>query len=296
MPSDNAFYRFSAFYLPIIERGLDQYSRGDAKADVLLTQAMRYSLLLPGKRMRPLLVLLAADACGGSIAQAMPVACAVEMVHVFSLIHDDLPAMDNDDLRRGKPSNHRVYGEAQAILAGDALFALAFAVLAAHVCPSDIALSCMEELARATGPEGMAGGQSMDMRGLGNAVNIGTLDLLHRRKTGALIRCALQMGGIIAKASDDQLVALTTYGENLGLAFQITDDLLDVEGSAAKAGKTIGKDQAQGKCTYPALLGVEESRKRAEGLIAEAVKAISPFGKKAEALESLARSILKRDY
>lgn len=296
MTKHDPFQAFSSAHLSAIERALDQYCPDDAEDDAPLTAAMRYSLLLPGKRIRPLLVLLAADACGGSIEQAMPAACAVEMVHVFSLIHDDLPAMDDDDLRRGKPSNHKVYGEAQAILAGDALFALAFEVLALHIHPSAVALSCIAELANATGPTGMAGGQSMDMQGLGNAVKIETLDLLHRRKTGALIRCALRMGGIIAHASEDQLAALSTYGENLGLAFQITDDLLDIEGSTAKAGKTIGKDQEQGKCTYPALLGAQECRKRAEILIEEAIRAAMVFGNKAEVLEALARSILNRDH
>ena len=293
---NNPFEQFTQAHLPAIEHALDLYCPKDALSNAPLTEAMRYSLLLPGKRIRPLLVLLAADTYGGSLKQAMPAACAVEMVHVFSLIHDDLPAMDDDDLRRGKPSNHKVYGEAQAILAGDALFALAFELLATHIRPFDVALSCIAELANATGASGMAGGQSMDMQGLGNAVKIETLDLLHRRKTGALIRCAVRMGGIIANASEDQLAALTTYGENLGLAFQITDDLLDIEGSAAKAGKTIGKDQAQGKCTYPALLGVAESRKRAEMLIEDAIRTISIFGKKAEAFEALARSILSRDH
>ncbi|OGJ62997.1 hypothetical protein A3C37_02310 [Candidatus Peribacteria bacterium RIFCSPHIGHO2_02_FULL_53_20] len=289
-----AFDAFARQYLPAIEQALDRYS-AVVNPYSIVPEAMRYSLLLPGKRIRPLLVLLSADVCGGSIEKAMPAACAVEMVHTFSLIHDDLPAMDNDDLRRGKPSNHKVYGEAQAILAGDALFALAFEVLARHLQPSEIALSCIQELASATGSEGMAGGQSMDMQGLGSAPTLETLDLLHRRKTGALIRCTLRMGGIIANASQDQLAALTKYGENVGLAFQITDDLLDVEGSTVKAGKTIGKDQQQGKCTYPALLGVGESRKRAAMLIEDAIDAVTVFGKKAEVLEVLARSILSRD-
>lgn len=296
MTKRDPFEDFSQAHLHAIEHTLDQYCPKDPLSATPLTEAIRYSLLLPGKRIRPLLVLLAADICGGSIEKAMPAACAVEMVHVFSLIHDDLPAMDDDDLRRGKPSNHKVYGEAQAILAGDALLALAFEVLAKEIHPPAIALSCIQELADASGANGMAGGQSMDMQGLGNGVKLETLDLLHRRKTGALIRCALRMGCIIANASENQLAALTIYGENVGLAFQITDDLLDIEGSAAKAGKTIGKDQAQGKCTYPALLGVVESRKRAEALIAEAVHAITVFGEKAEALEALARSMLSRDH
>lgn len=293
--ASDPFSTFAEAHLPALEQALDRYS-AVANPQSIVPEAMRYSLLLPGKRIRPLLVLLAADICGCSPDQAMPAACAVEMVHVFSLIHDDLPAMDNDDLRRGKPSNHKVYGDAQAILAGDALLALAFEVLAKEIVPPATALSCIQELAEATGPNGMAGGQSMDMKGLGENPRIETLDLLHRRKTGALIRCTLRMGGLIAGASKNQLHALSTYGEHLGLAFQITDDLLDIEGSAAKAGKTIGKDQAEGKCTYPALLGVEESRKRAEMIIKEAVSAVSIFGKKAEVLEALARSILLRDH
>jgi geranylgeranyl diphosphate synthase type II len=295
MSTHNPFLKFSQAHLPGIERALDRYS-ASSDATTIISEAMRYSLLLPGKRIRPLLLLLAADTCGGSLTKAMPAACAVEMVHVFSLIHDDLPAMDDDDLRRGKPSNHNVYGEAQAILAGDALLARAFGLLAQELHPQKIALLCIQELADASGTNGMAGGQSMDMKGLAEHAKIETLDLLHRKKTGALIRCALRMGGLIANASKDQLAALSTYGENLGLAFQITDDILDVEGNAAKVGKSIGKDQGQGKCTYPALMGVEESKKRAVELIDDAINALVPFREKGKASEALARSILTRDH
>ncbi len=230
-----------------------------------LRDAMRYSLLAPGKRIRPMLVLLAAEACGGTIAKAMPAACAVEMVHAYSLIHDDLPAMDDDDLRRGRPTCHRVYGEAMAILAGDALLSLAFQVLAEHVRPASAAAACCAALAEAAGPCHLVGGQADDI--LADAMEQGAgsreleekadsqlpaprsslqhLESIHARKTGAMIRVSLRLGGMTAAASDDQLQALDDYGRRLGLAFQVTDDLLDVRGSDKGTGKRVGKMRSE---------------------------------------------------
>lgn len=284
------FDSFAATHLPAIESALDHCSAGDG--DAPLIEAMRYSLLMPGKRIRPLLTLMAADACGGDVKAALPAACAVEMIHAFSLVHDDLPAMDNDDLRRGKPTNHKVYGEAMAILAGDALLALAFETVLQ--LPAQIAHRCALELARATGRNGMTGGQAVDIRGLGAKAEIGDVHELHARKTGALFLAAVRMGAFVANASEDKLQALTRYSEGLGAAFQITDDLLDVTGSRESMGKTAGKDVKQGKVTYPSLLGVDASKKAAREVVNDAVGALLPFNKKAEHLVDLAGYILAR--
>ncbi len=291
MPTNaTPFDAFSAKYVPEIESALDHFSSGSG--DAQLIEAMRYSLLMAGKRIRPLLVLMAANACGADAKAAMPAACAVEMVHAFSLIHDDLPAMDNDDLRRGKPTNHKVYGEAAAILAGDALLALAFETL--MQLPAASAQRCAIELSHATGVAGMTGGQSMDMRGLGSKADIDDVRLLHSRKTGALIVACVRMGAMVANASEDKLQALTRYAEGIGVAFQITDDLLDVTASSAALGKTAGKDVAQGKVTYPSLLGIDGSKAAAKDAVNDAVNALLPFGKKAEHLVDLAGYILAR--
>lgn len=291
MPTNaTPFDAFAAKHLPAIESALDRFSSGEG--DAQLIEAMRYSLLMPGKRIRPLLTLMAADACGGDIKAALPAACAVEMIHAFSLIHDDLPSMDNDDLRRGKPTNHKVHGEAMAILAGDALVALSFETVLG--LPAQTAQRCALELARATGMNGMTGGQSVDMRGLGTKAEIADVHALHARKTGALISAAVRMGAFVANASEDKLQALTRYAEGLGAAFQITDDLLDVTGSRESMGKSAGKDAKQGKVTYPSLLGVEESKKAAREAVNDAVGALLPFNKKAEHLVDLAGFILAR--
>lgn len=260
----------------------------------VLNEAMRYSLLAPGKRMRPLLVLMATDVCGGDRSQALPAACATEMVHAFSLIHDDLPAMDDDDLRRGQPTNHKVYGEAQAILAGDALLALAFEVLASDLQP-ELAAACCNILAHATGAGGMTAGQSLDMQGEEKQLELAELEQVHAAKTGALITACLHMGALIASASESEVDALKTYGSCIGLAFQITDDLLDVEGTEADVGKAVQKDAGHAKNTYPAFLGIGQSKAKAAELIAEAVASIQIFGEKAEYLRQLAESILTRN-
>jgi geranylgeranyl diphosphate synthase type II len=283
-----------------------------------LLQAMRYSLLAPGKRLRPLLVLLAYEACQGhgglggdlrsppaTATDPWPAACAVEMVHVYSLIHDDLPAMDDDDLRRGLPTCHKKFTEATAILAGDALLTLAFEVLADSY-PGATAAACCGDLARAVGCAGMVGGQMNDLSweratGPGDR-SLGELEFLHARKTGALIRSCLRLGARVAHARHPEgrvppqlLDRLDGYGRCLGLAFQITDDLLDVVGEASAAGKRVGKDAARGKLTYPGLLGVEESQHRARQLGEEAREHLAPFGSAARRLEQLVEYVLTRD-
>jgi geranylgeranyl diphosphate synthase type II len=264
-----------------------------------LLEAMRYSLLAPGKRLRPLLVLLAHEACGGA-GDPWPAACAVEMVHVYSLIHDDLPAMDDDDLRRGLPTCHKKFSEATAILAGDALLTMAFEVLA-----ESYPAACCAELARAAGAAGMVGGQMDDLAWERAAEpgrrTLADLERLHLRKTGALIRACVRLGARVNFASqsvdppEGVLERLDRYGRCLGLAFQITDDLLDVEGDCGDVGKRVGKDAARGKLTYPGLLGVAESRRRAEALGEEARLCLAPFGRAASRLGELVSFVLTRD-
>jgi geranylgeranyl diphosphate synthase type II len=227
--------------------------------------------------------------------QALPAACAVEMIHTYSLIHDDLPAMDDDDMRRGRPSCHAKFGEATAILAGDALLAQAFEVLATNTQPPEVAAQCCAELAKAAGPTNLVGGQEDDLKSEFSSAGTEQLERIHRRKTGAMIEVSLRLGGLVGGASPRQLSGLKTYGENLGLAFQIVDDLLDLEGSEAALGKRTAKDAQHGKLTFPALLGVQESRRRAEQLIADAITALQPFETQSAApLTSLARYILDR--
>ena len=275
-----------------------------------LAEAMAYSLFSPGKRLRPLLVALACEATGGSLELALPSACAVEMIHTYSLIHDDLPAMDDDDLRRGQPTCHKKFGEALAILAGDALLTGAFEVVAAGYPARTAAVSCVE-LARGSGAVGMVGGQTLDLeaegRLSGEPVSVPSegdrgvdhLENIHRRKTGALFRSSLRLGVFAAQADrptgtdPKALKAADDFAAAFGLAFQVTDDLLDVEGTADKTGKRVGKDAARGKLTYPGLLGVEESRRRAEELGQHAVAAAEQLG--SALLADLARYVVQRD-
>jgi geranylgeranyl diphosphate synthase type II len=260
-----------------------------------LAAAIRHSLLAPAKRLRPLLVLMAAEACGCDCSRAKAAACAVEMVHTYSLIHDDLPAMDDDDMRRGRPSCHAQFGQATAILAGDALLAQAFEVLATGVQPPAVAARCCGELAAAAGASNLVGGQEDDLKAQFSTLGIEQLERIHRRKTGAMIRVSLRLGGLVAVASETLLAALDVYGDRLGLAFQIIDDLLDLAGDESSLGKRTGKDADHGKLTFPAVLGVAESRHRAQQLIHEATTSLAPFGPQASALESLARYVLERD-
>jgi geranylgeranyl diphosphate synthase type II len=272
----------------------------DCPAD--LREAMSYSLLAGGKRLRPVLAMLACEACGGQAELAIPAGCALEMVHTYSLIHDDLPAMDDDDLRRGRPTCHKQFGEALAILAGDALLTLAFEVIARETQPPEVAAACCADLASAAGAVGMVGGQVADIQAEKDSLNpnyqatLEHLEGIHRRKTGRLLTCGLVMGARIAGADETTRNRLEIYGKSVGLAFQIADDLLDVTGNQAKMGKGVRKDADHGKLTYPSLLGVEASRLRAEDLICQACEAISPLGTQGLRLEALAHFVLERDH
>jgi geranylgeranyl diphosphate synthase type II len=261
-----------------------------------LAAAMRYSVLGGGKRLRPVLALMAAEACGGDRAAALAAACALELVHAYSLIHDDLPAMDDDDLRRGRPTCHKAFDEATAILAGDALLTLAFELLARHVRPTAAAADCARALAEAAGAAGMVGGQMADLQSEGRRDGtLAALEAIHRRKTGALLRAAVRIGALVAGADPARLDALEHYGRAVGLAFQIVDDVLDVQGDEAKLGKRVGKDSGLGKWTYPGLLGVEGSRRRAGQLADEAVAALAPLGERGARLRALALDLVERD-
>lgn len=272
----------------------------DADCPPHLAEAIRYVLLAPGKRLRPQLVLMAAAACGGRINDALPAACAVEMVHAYSLVHDDLPAMDDDDLRRGRPTCHKVYGEAVAILVGDALLARAFEVLATQLQRPEMAARCCAVLGRAAGPSALVGGQAADLQGIvaldGISDRLSVLESIHLRKTGALIAAALEMGAVVAGASPDQSLSLCRCGQKIGLAFQITDDLLDVAGTEMAAGKRVAKDASRGQCTFPALLGIDGSRQRAQQLVDEACALLTGFGLRAQPLRTLARFVCRREH
>jgi geranylgeranyl diphosphate synthase, type II len=261
-----------------------------------LHRAMRYSLFAGGKRLRPVLCLAAAEACGGSINAAMPLACAVECIHTYSLIHDDLPAMDNDDYRRGKLTNHKVFGEGIAILAGDALLTQAFDIAARcdswpRYAHQDIIL----ELTRAAGSLQLIAGQVADLEGEGKRLAAAQLKYIHERKTSALLEACVRLGGMSANCSGAQLQALTAFGYNVGLAFQIIDDILDVTQTTQQLGKTAGKDAAAQKATYPSIVGLERSQRIAERLTQKAFDALRTFRGRATALEALAVHLLKRD-
>lgn len=258
-------------------------------------EAMRYSLFAGGKRLRPIIVLLACELCGGKEAQALPFACAVEMIHTYSLIHDDLPAMDNDTLRRGKPTNHMVFGEGMAILAGDALLNKAFEIICACTnVPGPAVLEALRILSRASGTEGMIGGQVIDIENEGKEIDIETLARLHLLKTGALIRAAGTMGAAIADAQPEEIKAIDDYCTNLGLAFQIRDDILDVTGSFHELGKSVGSDQENKKTTYVTIYGVDQAEELVRYYTEKAVDALGMFGHKAEPLAALAEYLVGR--
>lgn len=283
--------------------GPSPFSETDSSAYLQrLRQAISYSLLNGGKRIRPLLVYAAADAIGESDHQHAAdnldkVACAVEMIHAYSLIHDDLPAMDDDDLRRGQPTCHRAFDEATAILAGDALQAGAFELLTRlEQCPAPTALLLVQQLATASGARGMVGGQAIDLNAVNQHIDLPQLETLHRLKTGALIRAAIAMGATLAGASDHQLAALDQYGAAIGLAFQVQDDILDIDSDTATLGKTQGADQALNKPTYPALLGMEAARAKATELHQQALAALDGFTPAADTLRALSAYIITRRY
>jgi len=278
-----------------VNRALDRYLPSERTRPATIHQAMRYSLFAGGKRMRPALCLAAAGACGGDTRDAMPLACAVECIHTYSLVHDDLPAMDNDDFRRGKPTSHKVYGEGMAILAGDALLTQAFEISAQcrawpRYSHSDIVL----ELARASGSLQLVAGQVADLEGEGRKTTIADLKYIHERKTSALLRCSVRLGGMSANCTPTQLEALTDFGYHVGLAFQVIDDILDVTQSSEQLGKTAGKDTAAQKATYPSVVGLEKSRRIAKELTDKAFAALKPFRGRAAALEALAEYLLMR--
>lgn len=262
-------------------------------------RAMAYSLFPGGKRLRPILAIQACRVVGGRVDDVLPAAAAIEMIHTYSLVHDDLPALDNDDLRRGRASSHRIFGEAMAILAGDALLTHAFEIMSAHPAAPHYAtrrLRAIAVLAGAAGVQGMIAGQVMDLEAEGRPFTGAKLQRIHRGKTGALIRASLQIGAILGGGGDSEVRALGRYGDGVGLAFQIIDDILDQEGSAEGLGKSVGKDRRDRKATFPALLGVPRSRRRAELATTGAVAALRPFGRRGRALADLARFILERGH
>ena len=281
----------------IVDAALDQWVPSESTDPSTIHKAMRYSLFAGGKRIRPLLAIAAADAVSDAPIGVESAACSLELIHTYSLIHDDLPALDNDDLRRGRPTCHKVFGDAMAILAGDALLTLAFEVLAKLEAVDAVRrVRLVHELATASGTVGgMIGGQVHDIEGEGKFPTAQLLDSIHRAKTGALLRASVRMGAIYAGADDVQLDALTRFGEHVGLAFQIVDDVLDVEQSSEALGKTAGKDAAQKKITFPAVYGIERSREMAEQERIEAHLALKIFDDRAERLRELADLIVRRN-
>ena len=278
-----------------VEAALDRWVPGEDENPATIHRAMRYSLFAGGKRVRPLLAMAAAEAVSDAPSGIESCACALEMIHTYSLIHDDLPALDNDDLRRGRPTCHKVFGDAMAILAGDALLTLAFEVLAKLDTGAERRVELVRELATASGTVGgMIGGQVNDIEGEGKHPTAQLLDSIHRAKTGALLRASVRMGAIYAGADAEQLAALSGFGEHVGLAFQIVDDILDVEQSSEALGKTAGKDAAQNKITFPAVYGIERSRKMAEEERLAAHVALRPFDERAQRLRELADLVVRR--
>jgi geranylgeranyl diphosphate synthase, type II len=259
-------------------------------------QAMRYSIFAGGKRLRPVICLATAEVLSGKNDDAIPLACAVECIHTYSLIHDDLPSMDNDDFRRGKPTSHKVYGEGIAVLAGDALLTIAFEMAAScKAWPRYSHADVIHELAEAAGSQKLIAGQVADLEGEGKKISPAELRYIHDNKTAALIASSIRLGGMSANATPKQLAGLTDFGESLGLAFQVIDDILDVTQTTEKLGKSAGKDVAAQKATYPALLGLDKAKKEADRLTARARAALKPFGKNATPLEAIADFLLKRE-
>ena len=280
----------------VVDRALDRSMPKATTKPATIHKSMRYSIFAGGKRMRPALLLAAAEACGGQEAAALPFACAVECIHTYSLIHDDLPAMDNDDFRRGKPTNHKVFGDGIAVLAGDALLTQAFEIIA-QATPGKryTTRDTVLELATASGSLQLIAGQVADLEGEGKALSVPELRYIHERKTSALLTCSVRLGAMSANATPAQLQALSIFGYNVGLAFQVIDDILDVTQTTEKLGKTAGKDVAAQKATYPRLVGLEKSKKIAAQLTDKAFAALKPFQGRAVALEALARYLLERE-
>ena len=281
----------------VIDSALDSLLPPEDQKPSVLHKAMRYSIFAGGKRLRPLLVMASAEVAGDS-ARVIPAACAMEMIHTYSLIHDDLPAMDDDDYRRGRLTNHKVFGEAVAILAGDALLTHAFKTLT--VCsrdfPEDRVCQVIEEISQAAGTFGMLGGQAADLEAEGKDISREALAYIHSHKTGALFTASVRSGAILSGASREQLEALTAYASHLGLAFQITDDILDITGDTVKLGKTIGSDLRKKKATFPSLYGLEESRRRAQEESRRALEIAQALGSNAQALQQIVLYLANRDH
>jgi geranylgeranyl diphosphate synthase type II len=278
-----------------VEAALNAFLPPATTKPTTIHRAMRYSIFAGGKRLRPILCVATAEVLGAKPEPALPLACAVECIHTYSLIHDDLPALDNDDLRRGKPTCHVVYGEDIAILAGDALQTQAYEVLARMHCPADRAIAIVGEIARATGTVGgMIGGQVMDLEGENVTPTAQMVETIHRAKTGALITVAIVSGGIYAGATPEQVERLRSFGSKAGLAFQIVDDVLDMTQNSEELGKTAGKDTATQKATWPAVYGIEKSEQMAQELIHEAFSALAPFGEAAAPLKAVAHYLVAR--
>jgi len=284
----------------LVENALEKYLPKEDIYPPLIHEAMRYSVFAGGKRLRPIMVLMAAELLGKESSTVSFAAAAIEMVHTYSLIHDDLPAMDNDDLRRGMPTNHKKYGEDIAILAGDALLTLAFQLMAdpkhTEYCSPESILTAIYELGLAAGSRGMIGGQVMDLELEGEQIQAAELEYIHKHKTGKMITASLRIGAILSDAGEGQLAALTTYGEKIGLAFQIVDDILDIEGSEEELGKNIQSDLNKQKATYPALYGIDESKTMAGKLINDAKLSLQIFGERAQYFYQLTDYIISRTH
>jgi len=281
----------------IVEDALLRYLPSEDNIPAEIFKAIRYSVFAGGKRIRPILCLAAVEVLGGDMAPALPVACALELIHTYSLIHDDLPAMDNDDFRRGKPTSHKVFGEAIAILAGDALLTEAFVLLSRAEkvrLSAERRLAVIQTIAQAAGLSGMVGGQTLDLLAEKTKPDLEALRDIHRRKTGALIIAAVKSGAIISGASEDKIQALTEYGMNIGLAFQIADDILNVEGDSRLMGKQTGSDAARGKVTYPSLLGLDAARVKLSEHLAAAIQSLTGFDHRALPLRAMASYIISR--
>jgi geranylgeranyl diphosphate synthase type II len=286
----------------IVDSALERYLPEKEEVTSSLRKAIQYSLFAGGKRIRPILSIASYEAVGGKGESILPFACALEMIHTYSLIHDDLPAIDNDDYRRGKPTCHKVFGEAIAILAGDGLLTEAFRLMTNQPARDrrprngGVVLELVNEVARAAGVLGMVGGQVVDVESEGKAVDLPTVQYIHARKTGAMIAASVWVGARLGGAEGEILHALTCYGESLGLAFQIVDDILNVEGKAALLGKNTGSDLSRGKATYPSVLGMEESKKKGRELVEISVEALKQFGPEADPLREIARFVAAREY
>ncbi|MFQ5925246.1 MAG: polyprenyl synthetase family protein [Dehalococcoidia bacterium] len=284
----------------IIDEALNQYLPPETEYPQTIHEAMRYSVFAGGKRLRPILVIAAAEVVGGRAESVLPTACAIELIHTFSLIHDDLPAIDNDDYRRGKLTCHKVFGEDMAILAGDGLLTHAFQLLAQNSEIDTINKQAMplviKEVAAAIGTLGLIGGEVVDIQSEGKEIDLPRLEYIHSHKTGVLIAISLKVGATLVDAEEEEIGALYQYGKLIGLAFQIVDDILNVEGDEVQLGKPVGSDLRQKKATYPALFGIEESRQKARRLIEEAKKEVEIFGEKGEILRLLADFIVERTF